>query len=69
MNTGLSKSFTKKGTGRMHDFSGIIKKCRGKNIKEEREIRRRCGAFTYTFFRKCLIYKKLQEAVKVSFGL
>lgn len=55
----MSTSFTRKGPGRRHDYSGVRKKIH-KNIHpyEEWMIRERCGALTETFMRRYWGYKR-----------
>ena len=54
----MSNSFTRKGPGRRHDYSGVRRKIH-ENIHPYYEwlIRERCGALTETFLRRYWGYK------------
>ena len=55
----MSTSFTRKGPGRRHDYSGVRRKIH-ENIHPYYEwlIRERCGALTETFLRRYWKYKR-----------
>lgn len=56
----MSYSFTKKGPGRKHDYSGVYRKIHsGMTFRQQYLIREKCGAVTETFWRRYRRYLDL----------